>query len=146
MILLVKHHYVVFMFRIFKFVNVRLFTGLKTGLHGSSQDRILKKIAFYLKQFWRDNVFVKLKMFLVDIQLALMCVHPLSGVGFLPWWRCSCFPETHTGLNTTGSRWCWQCNCNSPCTGHTSRFQHLRILEERDVSIVTFLQLYDDTD
>lgn len=84
-ILLVKHHCIVLMFRVFtalyqhqgfpqEFVNVCLPTGLKTGLHGSSHLKIVGscwrteflKIAFFLSS-WRDNVFVKLKMFLMDM-------------------------------------------------------------------------------
>lgn len=121
-ILLVKHHCIVLMFRVFtalyqhqgfpqEFVNVCLPTGLKTGLHGSSHLKIVGSC--WRTEFLKIAFFYHLGgiMFLWSLKCSLwtwylMSVLPLSRVSFLPWWRCSCFPETHTGLNTTGSRWC----------------------------------------
>lgn len=56
---------------------------------------------------------------------------PDAAARFSPWRRCSCFPETHTGPNTTGSRWCLPCSCSSPCTGRTARYPHLQKCQHR---------------
>lgn len=57
--------------------------------------------------------------------------------------RCSYFQETRIGSNTTGSRWCWQCSCNSRYTGHISQHHRLQNVEQ---GALFFFLIYKNRD